>query len=109
MLCRGRSLPVCGHRRIDVMTAADAEMIQRDDEDHLALAHKQGRALYSFNVRDFYRIHAEWIAAERDHSGIILAERQQYSVGEQIRRLSLLIETLSAEDMRNRVEFLSGW
>lgn len=95
-------------RGIDAITAAEAGMISRDDEDHLALAVSQGRVLYSFNGHDFYRIHSQWIAAGRDHAGIILAKQQRYSVGEQIRRLSLLIETLSAEDMRNRVEFLSG-
>lgn len=96
-------------RDIDAVTAGEADMISRDDEDHLALAASQGRALYSFNGHDFYRIHSQWIARGQDHAGIILAKQQRYSVGEQIRRLSLLIETLSAEDMRNRVEFLSGW
>lgn len=83
-------------------------MISRDDEEHLEVATSQGRVVYSFNDRDFYRIHAEWIAAQRDHSGIVLAEQQRYSVGEQLRRLSRLTETLSAEEMRNRIEFLSG-
>ena len=32
---------------------ADAGMIRRKDEEQLALATVQGRALYSFNVRDY--------------------------------------------------------
>jgi hypothetical protein len=44
-------------RGIDVVTAADAGMIRRQDEDHLRLATVQSRALYSFNVGDFHEIH----------------------------------------------------
>jgi PAS domain-containing protein len=51
-------------RGIDVLTAADAGMIRRADEDHLHWATVQGRVLYSFNVADFHEIHTEWMAAE---------------------------------------------
>jgi hypothetical protein len=34
---------------------------------------------------------------------------QRYSIGEQTHRLLRLINTLTAEDMENRLEFLSGW
>jgi hypothetical protein len=44
----------------------------------------------------------------RAHPGIILS-RQDVSVGEQMRRLLRLIDTLTAEEMRNRIEFLSAW
>ena len=43
-------------RGIDVLTAADAGMIRRPDEDHLNLAALQGRALYSFNVGINYQL-----------------------------------------------------
>jgi len=47
-------------RGIDVITAADAGMIRRKDEEHLSFAAIEGRALYSFNVGDFHQIHTEW-------------------------------------------------
>ena len=94
---------------IDVMTASDVGMICRTDEDHLSFAAAQGRALYSFNVRDFPGIHSDWMAADRDHGGIILAPQQRCSIGEQIRRLLRLIASVSAEAMRNRQEFLGSW
>ena len=65
--------------------------------------------LYSFNRGDFCRIHSELIRAGQTHSGIILAVQQRYSVGEQMRRLLRLINALTAEDMINRIEFLSAW
>ncbi len=61
-------------RGIDLLTAADAGMIRRRDEDHLDLATSQGRALYSFNVGDFHEIHREWQSGGRVHAGIILAQ-----------------------------------
>jgi hypothetical protein len=96
-------------RGIDVVTAADAGMIRRKDVEHLSLATLQGRALYSFNVRDYHEIHTEWAATGRRHAGIILAQQKRYSTGEQIRRLLRLIGTLTDDEMRNREEFLGRW
>jgi hypothetical protein len=93
-------------RGIDVITAADAGMIRRSDEDHLSLAALQGRALYSFNVRDFHQIHTEWITSGRNHCGIVLTQQQRYSTGVQIRQLLRLIGITTAETMRNREVFL---
>ncbi len=51
-------------RGIDAITAADAGMIRRKDEEHLHFATVQGRALYSFNVGDFYEtLHGSQVAA----------------------------------------------
>ena len=96
-------------RRVDVLTALEAGMIERSDEEHLEYAAKEGRVLYSFNVKDFYRLHQEYLARGRSHAGIILARQQHYSVGKEIRRLLKLVATRSVEEMRNRVEFLSAW
>jgi hypothetical protein len=65
--------------------------------------------LYSFNVRDFYRLHTAFLAQGKAHAGIILAPQQCCAVGEQMRRLLRLIAAKSAEDMQNQVEFLSAW
>jgi len=43
-----------------------------------------------------------------EHMGIILGQ-QNYSVGEQLRRLLKIIASKSAEEMYNQVEFLSAW
>jgi hypothetical protein len=96
-------------RAIDLITAAEAGMIRRKDEDHLSLATSQGRALYSFNVGDYHEIHTEWTARGLMHAGLILATQKRYSTGEQIRRLLRLIGTLTQEQMRSREEFLGRW
>ncbi len=65
--------------------------------------------LYTFNVRDLQRIHTEWMEAGRDHAGMILAQQQRYSVGEQLLRILSLRAAITAAGMRNRAEFLSNW
>jgi hypothetical protein len=71
---------------VDVLTALDAGMIERSDEEHLEHATAQGRVLCSFNVGDFYRLHTAYMAEGKSHAGTILARQQHYSVGGQMRR-----------------------
>ena len=96
-------------RGVNLITAAEIEMIQRSDEEHLTRAIGEGRVLYSFNVGDFQRLHKNYLLERKTHSGIILARQQHYSVGEQTRRLLNLISGKSMESMRNQLEFLSAW
>ena len=96
-------------RGIDVTTALEEGMIERDDIEHLEYASSQGRALYSYNIGDYYQLHTEFLAQGKDHAGIVLAQQQRYSIGEQLRRLLRIIAVRSAQDMRNRIEFLSAW
>jgi predicted nuclease of predicted toxin-antitoxin system len=96
-------------RGVDVVTALEVGMINRDDAEHLDYAAAHGRVLFSFNVGDFYDLHARYLAEGKSHAGIILARQQIYSVGELLRRLSRLINARSAEEMKDRVEFLSAW
>ena len=84
-------------------------MIERDDEAHLLFAASQRRVLYSFNVGDFYRLHTLLLTEGRSHAGIILAQNSRYSVGDQAHRVLKLIAGRSAEEMIDRVEFLSSW
>lgn len=74
-------------RRVETITATEADLIGNPDEDHLAFATAHDCVLYSFNISDFCRIQSHCIAAAREHGGIILAPQQKFSVGEQMRRL----------------------
>src|ERR1700687_2665524 len=80
-------------RNMDVLTATEAQMINRDDQDHLAIAATSGRVLYSFNVADYCILHQAWISEKRFHTGIVVAQQQRYPAGEELRRLMRLIST----------------
>jgi len=58
---------------------------------------------------DYCALHQSWMSAGRTHAGIIVAPQQQYSVGEELRRVVRLISRRPAEQMKNRLEFLSSW
>jgi len=96
-------------RGADVRTALEEGMIERDDEEHLEFAAKANRVLYSFNVADFYDLHSRYLVEDKEHAGLILARQQQFAIGEQLRRLLRLIAKVSADEMKNRVEFLGAW
>jgi uncharacterized protein (DUF433 family) len=51
----------------------------------------------------------DFLARGEDHSGMVLIRQQTLGIGEKLRRLIRLASVRSAEDMRNRIEFLSGW
>jgi hypothetical protein len=96
-------------RGVPAVTVFDAGLTEKSDEDQLAFATRLDCALYTFNVPDFHRIHQHWIATGRGHAGIILAPQQRFSVGEQLKRLLRLRASITAEEMRNRAEFLVNW
>ena len=96
-------------RGVTVITALDAGLVGRSDDEQLAFATDHGCVLYTFNVSDFYRLHTENLAAGREHAGMILAPQQKFSVGEQLRRILHLRAATTMEGIRSQVEFLSNW
>lgn len=96
-------------RSVTVLTPLDAGLIEHTDEEQLAFASERECVLYTYNVSDFYRLHAQWISAGRQHAGMILAPQQRFSVGEQLRRILRLRAITTAARMRNHVEFLGNW
>ncbi len=96
-------------RSVTVITALDAGLTGKPDEEQLTVATTHDCVLYSFNVSDFHRLHTQWIRAGREHGGMILAQQQRFSLGEQLRRILLLRATVKAMKMRNQIEFLSNW
>ncbi len=97
---RGTLISALRLRGVDVETANEAGLQDASDPEQLAHAAAQGRTLYSFNVRDFMVLHHTSLAESKEHAGIILAQQQRYGVGEQMRRLLLLIQKNSAGQIR---------
>lgn len=96
-------------RSVTVVTASEAGLTEKADEEQLAFSTEHACVLYTFNVFDFYRLHRQWAGAGREHAGMILAAQQRFSVGEQLRRILRLRANATSESMRNRAEFLSNW
>jgi mRNA degradation ribonuclease J1/J2 len=95
-------------RGVDLMTAGETQTRGFSDEEQLILAQAVGRVFFTFNVGDFCRLHGQFSAAERNHAGIIVSS-QDYSIGEQMRRVLKLMSVESSESMINQIVFLSSY
>lgn len=78
------------------------------DEEQLVLATAQGRVFFTFNVDDFCRLQGHFLAEGGDRAGIVVSS-QDYSIGEQVRRVLKLMSVESAASMMNRIIFLSAY
>jgi predicted nuclease of predicted toxin-antitoxin system len=86
---------------VDVTTTAEAGLLHASDEDQLAFAVSQGRAIISQDT-DFLRL----AASGQEHPGIIFYPAQARTIGQVIRSVQLIWEVYEVDEMRNRVEFI---
>jgi hypothetical protein len=96
-------------RNVDVLTASEAGLVNHEYEEHLAAASDSRRTLFTYNTTDYCVLHQRWMSLKQNHAGIITARQQHYTVGEQLRRIMRLISIRTAEELENRLEFLSNW
>lgn len=94
-------------RGVDVLTTQEAGNKGLDDIDQLDFAITSGRVLLTHNKGDFARLHKIFLTKGKTHLGIIISD--QLPVGELLKRFMRLWFRLSAEQMKNRLEYLSNW
>jgi len=94
---------------IELMTVREAQLLGKSDEEHLLYAAEYGYVVYTFNVGDFMALHTKFLQEGLSHGGIILGEQRRWSVGEQMRRLVRIIDSKSADEMKDQYLFLSAW
>lgn len=91
---------------LDVLTSREAGRERASDVEQLEFATTERRVLYTGNRRDFARIHAEWMAANRTHAGIVTRARQRLPVGRQVSGLLRICSELEAAGAMNRFTYL---
>ena len=52
-------------------------------------------------------LHHEWMNLGQHHAGVIVSSRR--SIGDVLRRLISLSQSLASYDMEDRLEYLSNW
>jgi hypothetical protein len=95
--------------QIDVITTVQAKNVNNSDEQQLIWATNENRVIYTFNVADFCRLHKNYLAENKQHTGIIVVTKQRYSIGQQLRAILFLIKDKSAEYMVNKLIFLNDY
>ena len=80
------------------------------DEDQLRWAAEHGLAIFTHDLKDFPPLAEKWFLEGRSHAGIILSVQpgSDLPYGVMLRRFLRLLDTLTADDMVNRVEWLDG-
>jgi hypothetical protein len=91
-----------GYDAVHVADLGQAEW--RDDERHLIYAAQANRALLTHNTKDFQPLYDKWWEAGRAHAGISVAPH--WDVGEMVKRLLKLLDTVTADEMVNNYKHL---
>ncbi len=89
------------NRGIDALTVRDLGVLGDTDINHLQRASAMGRVLCTHD-KDFLRLHAEGVP----HAGIVIAQQFDASIGDWVRGLELICGTLTADEMKNYIEYL---
>jgi hypothetical protein len=88
-------------RGVDVTTSREAGLLRSSDEQQLAFASTAQRVLVSHD-EDFLALARRGI----EHCGIAYCHPESRAIGQIIAGLLLIRDCLTAEEMRNHIEFL---
>jgi len=86
---------------VDVTTTNEAKLRSSSDETQFDYSQRTGRVLITHDT-DFLSIASKSVG----HFGIVFVKQEGYSIGNVVLECISLYHQCSAEDMRNRVEYL---
>ena len=89
-------------RGVEACSAIEKNKLGLSDEEQLRCALEEMATIFTHDD-DFLSMVAE---SEFEHCGIIYVHQEHLSIGECIRRLKAIVETMSPEEMHNRILFL---
>jgi predicted nuclease of predicted toxin-antitoxin system len=92
-------------RGIKAVSAIEKGLTGVPDTEHFRYASEIQAVVFTHD-HYFIEIAKELMQEGGTHWGIIFVEMNKLSVGECIKRLAIYAEILSAEDMKNQIEFL---
>ena len=86
------------------VTTREAGNLHASDEAQLAYAGEHAFAFLTHSRADFEALHETYVASGRQHAGLIIAGRR--SPYELARRLLLILNHVTADEMYNRIRYL---
>ena len=92
-------------RGIKAFSAVEKGLTGVSDIEHFLYASGIQAAIFTHD-RHFLQIAKALTTKGMEHYGVIYVEMHRLSIGECIKRLALYADILSAEEMKNQVEFL---
>lgn len=88
-------------RGINAVSIKKLDLLSKEDKKILDNAREEGKTIYTRDA-DFLRLHSEGLP----HRGIIYNHPTKYSIGDTVKKLELMCQTLSEEEMKGKVKFL---
>ena len=89
----------------DVRSSQEAGLLSANDDEQLAFAVAEQRAIVTFNFKDFIVRHEKYLASSQEHWGIVLSTEEPIRV--LLHRLFRLLNTVSAEELKNQIRWLN--
>ncbi|MCZ7541452.1 MAG: DUF5615 family PIN-like protein [Anaerolineae bacterium] len=86
---------------IEAVTALDLGVLGDSDINHLRRASEMGYVLCTYDAD-----YLELASGGMEHAGIVFGRAEQHWIGEWVKGLILCYAVYTAQDMRNRVEYL---
>jgi hypothetical protein len=91
-------------RGFDALTARDAGMLRKSDEEQLLFATTHSRAILTHNKRHFEKLHSEFVEKQFEHAGVVVAGRRD--LYETARRVALLLDATPALVFRSQLFYI---
>ena len=99
--------PALRRRGYRAQSTAEADNLTISDASQLTYAAEQGMAILTYNIRHFIPLAHTWYEAGREHAGMIVSEQyNQRQFGEILQRVLRFLDSLTADEMRNRAVYL---
>lgn len=89
----------------DVTSTLELGMVNEADDVQLAFAASHQRAIVSINHKHLSPLHDQYLKEGKEHWGIILSTEEPVPILR--RRLLRLLNTLSADELKNQVRWLN--
>ncbi len=99
--------PALRRRGYTAQNAIDAANLGTSDEAQLSYATEQGMAILTYNIQDFIKLAQTWHSSGRQHAGIVISKQfRQRQFGELLQQVLRLLDSLTAEEIHNRIVYL---
>ena len=93
------------NRTIKAFSAVEKGLTGVSDIEHFRYAYEIQAVIFTHD-RHFLQIANTLTMEGKEHWGVIYVEMNRLSIGECIKRLALYADVLSAEEMKNKIDFL---
>jgi len=88
----------------DVVHVNEVDLVAAPDEKVVAYAVGEHRAVVTFNIKHFVPLAIRYVEDGKEHYGVVVSK--QLSQGELQKRVTKLLEGVTAEELMNAVRYL---